>query len=193
MSEQLTRWTGKFGREYTDRNDVDWHTRVDGFRQMIPPDVSSVLEVGCNRGHNLVALAHALGTTKVWGCEPAKYARKKARLTWPGICDCSIYDVGLKHNDSHKLTMTSGVLIHVPPGRLPEALMNMYAASYRYVLAIEYYAANDTVIEYRGHDDMLWKRDYCWHYQRLFPDLKLIGTGDGIPGFDGATYWLFEK
>jgi hypothetical protein len=91
--------------------------------------------------------------------------------------------------------MTSGVLIHVPPERLDEALTNIHAVAARHILAIEYHADVDTTVEYRGHQDMLWKRDYGVHYLRLFPNLKLVDSGDltESDGFADARYWLLRK
>lgn len=189
---QLERWRGDFGVAYTDRNQVDWRTRVDTLKEIVPTDIRSVLEVGTNRGHNLLALEDAFSKRlRVFGVEPAEYARKQAREQGLLVYNRSVYNLPRLHR--FDLVFTSGVLIHVPPERLDEALRNIYAASAKYVLAIEYQASDDTTVHYRGHDDMLWKRDYGQHYQRLFPDLTLQGTGDDIAGFDGATWWLLSK
>jgi pseudaminic acid biosynthesis-associated methylase len=191
VSSQLERWQGEFGREYTDRNQVDWRTRVDTFRRIIPADTQDVLEVGTNRGHDLLALKAA--GFDAFGTEPAEHPRKRAWETGLPVCSCSIYDLPEMHPFPFDLVMTSGVLIHIPPERLDEALTNIYGVAARHILAIEYFAKEDTAVEYRGHTDMLWKRDYGKHYQRLFPELKLIVTGSDLPGFNGATYWLLAK
>ncbi len=187
MSSQLDRWTGEFGREYTDRNVVDWRTRVEGFRQMIPSDVRTVFEVGANRGHNLAALRE-LGLFPA-GCEPNLYASQDQY----GLCRCSVYDLEEKHGTGcWDLAMTSGVLIHIPPDRLDEALTNIHRLAQRFILAIEY-DGDDEAIEYRGHKDMLWKRNIGAHYTRLFPDLKLVDVGVAPAGFENAIYWLLQK
>ncbi len=158
---------------------------------MIPPGTISVFEVGANRGHNLRAIQQFV--PKVHGCEPAKYARDIARQYDESVCGCSVYDLALWHKRArYDLVFTSGVLIHVPPDRLDEALTNIHGIADRHILAIEY-NGGDEAIPYRGHDDMLWKRNYGAHYTRLFPDLTLIGVGENIPGFERATYWLLEK
>ena len=189
MSSQLDRWQGEFGRAYTDRNQVDWHTRVGALKRIIPRDVSSVLEVGANRGHNLVALK-SLGLD-ARGCEPADYARAEAVNQGLLVCACSVYDL---YDGGHTsdLVMTCGVLTHVPPARLDDALGRIVDVARRYVLAIEY-DGNDESIEYRGHQDMLWKRDYGKHYRRLFPELRVVQEGVLASEFDGAAYWLLQK
>ncbi len=189
MSSQLDRWTGEFGREYTDRNQVDWRSRVDGFRQMLPDDVVDVLEVGSNRGHNLLALKEALAVP-VYGIEPNEYARSFAWEKDLLVFDSTVYD--LSDRRTYDLVFTSGVLIHVPPDRLDEALWNIYQVSGRYILAIEY-DGDDEAIDYRGHTDMLWKRNIGAHYTRLFPDLQLVDVGVAPAGFEEATFWLLKK
>ncbi len=91
--------------------------------------------------------------------------------------------------------MTACVLIHVSLSDLPRALNEIYRVSSHYLLAIEYFAEEETVIHYRDHDDLLWKRDFLGHYQTQFPDLDLVRQGYWGPedGFDRAHWWLLEK
>ena len=72
MNEQLNEWKGLFGDEYTDRNVVEWQARFPLFRQMLGDlNLKRVLEIGCNRGHNLVAMIGLLGEgADVIGIEP---------------------------------------------------------------------------------------------------------------------------
>ena len=78
---------------------------------------------------------------------------------------------------------------------IPEALNEIYRVCRRYILAIEYYADEETAIHYRGHDDMLWKRDFKKHYLMQFPDLSIVRSGywGHEDGFDRSHWWLFEK
>src|SRR5262249_10851693 len=93
------------------------------------------------------------------------------------------------------LVFTAGVLIHVPLADLPAALGEIYRCSRRYVLAVEYAAAEETVIPYRGHSNLVWKRDFLGHYRAQFPDLRLLRQGFWGPEdhFDQCTWWLLEK
>jgi hypothetical protein len=74
-------------------------------------------------------------------------------------------------------------------------LESIYRVSRRYILAIEYFAEDDTVLNYRGHDNLLWKRDFGKRYQEQFPDLRLLKDGfrDAESGADETNWWLFEK
>ncbi len=63
------------------------------------------------------------------------------------------------------------------------------------MLAIEYFSEEEEVVNYRGHADLLWKRNYLKIYQQAFDDLKLIRNGywDNEKGFVRSHWWLFEK
>lgn len=193
MTTQLDHWRGDFGRAYTDRNDVDHLDRVATLRRLIPAGVQDVVEVGCNKGHNLLAVKQATGAV-VRGVEPGDYARELALESGLTVVAGDIYRIPYE-DDGFDLAMTSGVLIHTPPDRLDDALREMVRVARRYVLAIEYHSPVDEEVEYRGLDGMLWRRDYGAHYLRVFPDLTLRAWGDltADDGFERARYWLLEK
>lgn len=194
MSVQLDRWASQFGNEYTQRNVIDWRDRVGAWWTMLKGlGVSSVLEIGCNRGHNLEAIV-ALGPWDVGGIEPNAKARDEAWVwvderiadVWP-----SIEERGYKRVD---LVFTCGVLIHVPPSELDATLRKIHQLSRKYILCIEYFADQETSVEYRGFTDMLWKRNWPQEYESRFP-LKLIRSGfwGKEAGFDDVSWWLWEK
>ena len=162
---------------------------MDGFRAMLADvDVRSVLEVGCNRGHNLLALQHS--GYQVAGVEPMAYAREIAARALLVVADGSLYDIPAA-DASSDLVFTCGVLEHVPPERLDEALAEVVRVSRRYVLAVEYHAEVDTEIAYRGREGMLWKRDYAAHYQRH--GCRVLAASRLGPAFDSARFVLLEK
>lgn len=192
---QLEHWTEEFGDAYTQRNEVDWRSRVKAFAQIVQGlDVGSVLEVGCNRGHNLQAVGHVLPAAQVVGVEPNATARGLAARA---DCDVLAGDAfALPVADGgFDLVFTAGVLIHVAPDDLPRALDEIHRAAGKYVLAIEYFAATETPIPYRGRTDLLWKRDFGGHYANRFDDLALVRDGylDADGGFDRCHWWLFAK
>ncbi|MEO8206165.1 MAG: pseudaminic acid biosynthesis-associated methylase [Chthoniobacterales bacterium] len=198
--KQLDQWQGEFGTTYTDRNSVDWKLRVPAFKKILEGlDLSTVLEVGCNRGHNLVSLASFLSEeTEIFGIEPNCHARKLARKTSDRISAIrgTAYDIPFL-DGFFDLVFTVGVLIHVPLTELPRALKNMGRVSGKYLLSLEYFAEEETIIPYRGHDDLLWKRNFKKHYEEAMPGLRLIKSGDldEKDGFDSVPvrFWLFEK
>jgi pseudaminic acid biosynthesis-associated methylase len=193
MTQQLEMWSGEFGKQYTDRNQVDWRTVVPFLRPMVEGlSLSRVLEVGCNRGHNLRALREILGPgPELIGVEPGRYARELARAAGVDARDANAFGLPFPDGD-FDLVFTAGVLIHVALDDLPRAMREVYRCSRRYILAVEYFSAEETVIPYRGHEDLLWKRDFLRHYQSLFPDLTLVRQGYNEE-WDRSTWWLLEK
>jgi pseudaminic acid biosynthesis-associated methylase len=193
MSRQLEAWTGDFGKQYTDRNEVDWRTRVSFLRSMIQGlSLSRVLEIGCNRGHNLIALQEILGeSVELIGVEPGPYARGVALAAGLDVHDADAFS--LPFPDGHfDLVFTAGVLIHVSLDDLPRAMHEVYRCSCRYILAIEYFSEEETVIPYRGHENLLWKRNFLRHYQTLFPDLSLMRHGYNEE-WGRSHWWLLGK
>lgn len=198
MAHQLDVWQGRFGNDYTDRNLVDWRVRLPAFRQAVQGlPIRHVLEVGCNRGHNLRALSEAIGQgANLSGLEPNRYAAEIARTstTKTAILQGHLFLLPFKDR-VFDLVFTAGVLIHIPLTELPRGLAEIYRVSQRYILAIEYFAEEETSVTYRGHDGLLWKRNFLDHYRSQFPDLELLRTGlwNREEGFDRTMWWLLEK
>jgi SAM-dependent methyltransferase len=156
-----------------------------------------VLEVGCNRGHNLIALSRLLvPETKLVGLEPTAYAAgiARSRTLVHAVLRGEIAHLPFRDN-SFGLVFTAGVLIHVPLSHLSSALAEIHRVGRRYLLAIEYFAKEETPIPYRGHDNLLWKRDFRAHFESQFAELELVRSGywEHEKGFDRTTWWLFEK
>jgi pseudaminic acid biosynthesis-associated methylase len=159
--------------------------------------IRSVLEVGCNRGHNLRVLTELLGEeSDVVGVEPNRYALELARAAnvKSGVLRGHVFDLPFK-DESFDLVFTAGVLIHVPLVDLPKALSEIYRVSGRYVLTIGYFAEDETPIRYQDSEDLLWKRDFRAHFETAFPSLTLVRNGyfGHEDGFDRMHWWLFEK
>ena len=198
MTIQREVWEGEFGNAYTDRNVIDWRMRLPAFRQLLEGlPIRRILEVGCNRGHNLLALTDILGTeAEIVGLEPNHHALEQARAASTQVAALYGYaqDIPFK-NEYFDLVFTAGVLIHIPLVDLGAVLVEICRVSRRYVLCIEYFAEEDTAIPYRGHDDLLWKRNFLRHYQVQCPELTLVNSGYWGPehGFDRVHWWLLEK
>jgi spore coat polysaccharide biosynthesis protein SpsF len=197
MSE-LDAWKGDFGATYTDRNVIEWQARQPGWREVLQGlTVQSVLEIGCNRGHNLVAISDLLGEqADVVGIEPNRHAQRVARGSSDRIAVLNGDAFALPFKDrTFDLVFTAGVLIHIALARLPAALAEIHRVSRRYIVALEYFAEEETSIPYRGRDDLLWKRNFLKHYQEQFPELVLVRSGyfGAEQGFDRTHWWVLEK
>ena len=197
-TEQLEHWQGEFGDAYTQRNTIDWQARLPAWQHMLDGlALEHVVEIGCNRAHNLRALAETgkIGGNII-GIEPNQRAIEMARRSSPTYSVLHGNAFQLPFVDGYAdLVFTVGVLIHIAPVDLARALSEMYRVSRRYLLCAEYFAEDETVVEYRGHTNLLWKRDFRQSYLDQFPTLNVVKEGywGEEYGFDRVTWWLFEK
>ncbi len=172
---QIERWTGEFGRAYTDRNTLSPDeldelyvkrygiSRTDLNRRFLAeiPRNAKILEVGCNVGNQLLLLER-MGFTNLHGIEIQEYAieRATARLPSAKLSEASAFEIPFP--DSYfDVVFTSGVLIHIAPEDLQRAIAEMLRCTSAYVWGLEYYADKPTPVEYRGNQRMLWKMNYA--------------------------------
>lgn len=188
-------WEGSFGDEYSERNQVDWKIRLPFFKEILEitkPEM--ILEVGCNKGHNLLAMRHAKPDINVAGIDVNASALNQAKETGAFVIYMDGKDAGSLWEDSFDLVFTAGVLIHIPSKDLKETMNSIVKASKRYVLSIEYFSEKEEEIEYRGHKGKLWKRPFGEMYKKNH-GLKLIKSGylTAEQGFDNCSWDLLEK
>jgi len=187
-TEQISVWTGAFGREYTERNRFDddalnrlyqmryGRTRDDinqDWLGHLPRDIR-ILEVGANIGNQLRALQR-LGFKQLYGIEIQRYCVDEAKKLHPGIdiVEASGFDIPFKDR-WFDLVFTNNVLIHIAPDDLPRLLSEIHRVSRDYVMGMEYYAAEVTEISYHGHTNLLWKADYAALYRKIVPALVTV-------------------
>jgi pseudaminic acid biosynthesis-associated methylase len=207
--DPLTSWRGGFGESYMGRNRATTDVTAEAasaFRRMLEgpgtlKELGSVLEVGANVGINLIGLRSLLGpTARLSAVEPNPLAcaelRTNTELGLEQIVESDAYAIPLP-DASFDLTFTNGVLIHVPPDRLPDAMREIVRVSRRFVLCSEYFSHVPVEIPYRGESGLLWKRDFGSAYLENCPDLKVRHYGflwqAEFPHFDNLNWWLFEK
>lgn len=110
--ETVEVWQGQFGDQYTERNVLNPEIRVNAFRAMLDGlNLNRVLEVGCNRGHNLAVLKSLYPDIELVGIEPNQQAREIANRDFP-ILAGDTRDL-LFRSDCFDLAFTAGVLIHI--------------------------------------------------------------------------------
>lgn len=191
-TEQERFWMGEFGDAYTKRNRVDWRARIPFWKTMLDETgARSVSEFGCNAGWNLSAIRRCYADIVTLGIDINESAVDKARIA--GLLVSNKWKDDYAGPAPAELVFTSGVLIHIPPSELESIMRKIVDISYDYILAIEYdsQSGEEEEINYRGHADRLWRRDYGKLYQSM--GLDLIASGDAGPGFDKCTYWLLRK
>jgi len=190
-------WTGDFGREYTRRNSQvtpstgTFHHALG--RQL---EARRILEVGCNIGLNLTRLA-ADGHFAVTGIDLNGYALQEARRRLPhaNLLRATAYRLPFA-DESFDLVFTCGVLIHIPPESLDDAIREIHRVSRRWIWCGEYFSEHLTEVPYRGEKGALYKCDFGASYLDLLPDLELVRRGTlakESTGFDNLETWLFKK
>tara|TARA_B100000676_G_scaffold233579_2_gene232845 strand:- start:48 stop:707 length:660 start_codon:yes stop_codon:yes gene_type:complete len=204
-ASQLAQWRGDFGDSYIERNSPTperLQQRIDALSEMLAPidpgQLRSLLEVGANVGLNLRALAK-ITDAELFAIEPNGTARDllAADQVLPAerIFDGTAAQIPLPDGGA-ELVMTSTVLIHVPDEMLRSSYEEIYRVSSRYILCIEYFSPDPVTIHYRGHDDLLFKRDYGGLWLDWYPALEHVADGffwKRTTGLDNVNWWLFRK
>lgn len=188
MTEQMEKWAGQFGKEYTDRNALSLEemealykrnygqTRTELNERFLRDMDRSIriLEVGSNVGNQLLCLQR-MGFGNLYGIELQGYAVElsKSRTRGINIIEGSGFDIPYK--DSYfDLVFTSGVLIHISPSDIALAMREIHRCTRECIWGFEYHADKYTEITYRGHRNLLWKADFARLYLDQFGDLELI-------------------
>lgn len=190
MSAEL--WAGDFGKAYTIRNRVEWRKRIPFWRLVLnQTKPRSVVEFGCNAGFNLRAIRNVRDGLPLIGVDVNEDALAEATDEGFSVLNKPITETNFCRD--FDLAFTVGVLIHVPPADIGNAMDRIIQASRRWVLAVEYMADVETPVPYRGHEDALWKRPFGAMYEAK--GLKLTASGPLVErdGFDNCTYFLLEK
>jgi pseudaminic acid biosynthesis-associated methylase len=180
-------WSGKFGKEYTDRNPHgskamnDYYEKNFGIsRVQMNADFLGnfdreikILEVGCNVGSQLEILQE-MGFKNLYGIELQYYAVEEAkhRLKNINIIQGSGFDIPFKDN-FFDIVYTSGVLIHIAPENYEKIMKEMARCSKKYIWGYEYYAEKTTEIPYRGNTGFLWKANFAKIFTEINPGFKI--------------------
>lgn len=201
-TEQEEFWASDFGDDYINRNLVEniAPTRRNMFSKIISrtDNVTSIVEFGANIGSNLFAIHSLLPDCNLSAVEINSKAVQTLQTydfvnaIYHGSFLDGIFD---KKVD---LSFTSGVLIHINPDRLDDAYQALYESSSRYIVVSEYYNPSPVSINYRGHQDRLFKRDFAGDLLDKYGDLKLVDYGFNYhrdPNFpdDDLTWFLLKK
>lgn len=200
-TEQEKFWATDFGNDYPSRNNDEKliSSNIALFAKIFQscPNVSSVAELGCNIGLNLIALNRLNKNIKLRGYEINEKAAISAREEKIAeIINTTVVeplDMSLKFD----LTLTKGVLIHINPDMLPVVYQNLYDLSKRYIMVCEYYNPTPVSIDYRGNKDRLFKSDFAGELIQKY-NLQLICYGfnyqhDSYFTNDDSTWFLLEK
>jgi spore coat polysaccharide biosynthesis protein SpsF len=201
-TEQEAFWAGEFGVEYVGRNtgnellaaNLSFFSKALAKAQRL----ESCIEFGANIGMNLRALRLLYPKQDQYAIEINQTAVTELSSVIPpkNIFQASILD--FNPDKTWDLVLIKGVLIHINPDFLPQVYDALYRATHRYLLVCEYYNPSPVAINYRGHVDRLFKRDFCGEIMGKYPDLQLTDYGFAYkrdPNFpqDDITWFLMQK
>ena len=195
-------WAGEFGTAYIERNQGDklLAANLDFFVKSLHQtrQLKSCIEFGANIGMNLKALNLLFPGLQAHGIEINSDAAAQLAHTIPAahVYNQSILD--FKETRNWDLALIKGVLIHLNPEVLPAVYDKLVAATGRYLLVAEYYNPSPVTINYRGHTDRLFKRDFAGEIMDRHPHMQLLDYGFSYrrdPNFpqDDITWFLMEK
>ena len=202
QTDQENFWAGDFGTKYISRNASKHYlaANLNLFGNILSKTdgVESVMELGPNIGMNLKALELLLPNVKFAGIEINSSAFKILQSEFPNgkFLNQSISE--FKVTEVYDLCLVKGVLIHLNPDLLPTVYEKMYQSSRKYILISEYYNTIPVSVDYRGHNDRLFKRDFAGEFLKKYPDVRLVDYGfsyhlDANFPQDDETWFLIEK
>jgi pseudaminic acid biosynthesis-associated methylase len=203
QSEQEAFWAGEFGNQYIDRNcdERSVASNINLFSEGLrrADGIKSALEVGCNVGLNLSAIAALFPSVKLSGFDinprAVEFARKRLPNAYIGVGSLV---QGHQEFGAYDLVVIKGVLIHIAPELLAKAYTTVYEIAKKWVFLCEYYNPTPVEISYRGHAERLFKRDFAGELLDRYPDLRLRDYGfryrrDALWPADDLTWFLLEK
>jgi pseudaminic acid biosynthesis-associated methylase len=201
ITEQELFWKGEFGDQYVDRMRGDDFVASniamfsDVFRSVT--DVSSIIEFGANIGLNLRAIHALLPSADLCGIEINSKAAQALR-EWgvANVIESSIYNID--NVDKADFSLIKGVMIHLNPDKLKGVYSALYKHSKKYICIAEYYNPVPVEIEYHGHNERMYKRDFAGEFMDMFPDVELVDYGvtykrDPLYRHDDLNWYLLKK
>lgn len=201
-TEQENFWAGSFGNEYINRNISSEYiaSNLNFFSKTfkITNKINSLIEFGSNVGMNLKAIQLLFPKIDLFGIEINKEAANQLSklIGQNNVFHGSILEfIPIKKYD---VALIKGVLIHINPEMLGKVYERLYQSSNKYILICEYYNPSPITINYRGHDNKLFKRDFAGEMLEQYQDLQLIDYGfcykrDKAFPQDDVTWFLLEK
>jgi len=204
MNKQEELWSGPFGDLYQERNKftqdevnnrlVFWDNVFKNIYMRSGVIPTSVLEIGAGQGQNLAAIQklsmQVEKQVELFATEINQSARDILKENIPSV---NILDKPLE--EVADLVFTYGVLIHTHPAHVKRLMQDIYKASKRFIVAVEYFAPETRAVPYHGEKDALWLDDYGSKYIDNFP-LRILGYGfcwKRTTNLDNVTHWIMER
>jgi pseudaminic acid biosynthesis-associated methylase len=200
-TEQEIFWAGHFGDDYVVRNRGERliASNLAFFAKVLARTrhVHSVIEFGASVGLNLTVIKLLLPEAKLSAVEINETAvGELSKIPQLTVHHRSLLE--FSPEGTHDFVLTKGVLIHLDPNDLPRVYDLLHRSSGRYICVAEYYNPTPVSVNYRGHTEKLFKRDFAGEMLDRFRDLKLADSGfvyrrDLLFPQDDINWFLLEK
>ena len=201
-TQQENFWAGEFGNEYILRSQGEeiLNSNINFFERALKKakNIKTCIEFGSNIGMNIRALKKISPDKEFHAIEINKSALSYLKEIVPeeNIINDSI--INFKPFKKWDLVLIKGVLIHLNPDKLQKVYLSLVNSCSKYLLINEYYNPKPVAIDYRGHSERLFKRDFAGEILDTFDDLELHSYGFGyhrdlnFPQ-DDENWFLLEK
>ena len=193
--------TEKYDNTWTDRANtmIETSYREDVFRDIIPPGVVSILEVGCGAGYNLEAIRDINPDYKLTGVDILDHAIDLGKAKGLDMVKGDGLNLPFA-NDSIDLVMACGYLDWVTYENIHKAVSELKRVSSRYVLVIDYCFVGD-MRPYNPEMELFvtYRRTILYvvrNYPMFFKDMTLVKEIETLPkefSIVPISAWLFEK
>ncbi|MFA6401507.1 MAG: pseudaminic acid biosynthesis-associated methylase [Salinivirgaceae bacterium] len=201
-TQQENFWAGSFGDDYINRNNSpellasNINFFSNAFKHVGRP--KSIIEFGANIGMNLRAIKYLFPNVVLNGIEiNSTAASELSKLIGDNnVFNGSILDYSA--TQKFEVVLIKGVLIHINPEMLSVVYEKLYQSSSKFIFIAEYYNPTPVTVNYRGHSDRLFKRDFAGEMLDLYSDLVLVDYGftykrDISFPQDDVTWFLLRK
>lgn len=201
-TEQEIFWAGEFGNDYIDRNKgVDFLASSISLLTRALKNIdrpNSAIEFGANIGINLHAMKILFPSIDLSAVEINSKAISELLkiIKFENVFNQSILDY--TPNKKYDLVLIKGVLIHQNPEYLNIIYNKLIDSCGKYLLISEYYNQSPIKIDYRGHSNRLFKRDWAGEILDQYKIMKLIDYGfvyhrDPKFSLDDENWFLLER
>ena len=202
ITQQENFWAGEFGNEYVSRSQGEEiiNSNIDFFKKALKKteNIKTCIEFGSNIGLNIKALKkiYPYQEHHVIEINEKAVGYLKEFISEDHIINDSI--INFKPFKKWDLVLIKGVLIHINPEMLSKIYLALVNSCNKYLLINEYYNPTPVSIDYRGHSERLYKRDFAGEILDSFPEMKLVDYGflydrDPIHKRVGSTNWFLLK
>ena len=201
-TEQENFWANsEWGKDYIQRNGRELiKNNISFFNTIIEKcsNVNSIIEFGANIGLNLHALNTLFNNIDLNAIEINNQAVSELKKL--DFLNEVYHESILEFKPTKKwdLVLIKTVLIHINPEYLDTVYEKLYQSSNKYILIAEYYNPSPVTINYRGHENRLFKRDFAGEMLAKYDDLELVDYkfiyhGDNNFPQDDITWFLLRK